>query len=70
MTDVRARKVGPALIDGDPVVINRVFDFVMKDGQGFTLDEVAWQTWRNDRLLRERFYCDPGQTRAAKQAPA
>jgi hypothetical protein len=24
-------------------------------------EEVAWQTWRDDRIRRETFFYDPGQ---------
>ncbi|MFN0160599.1 MAG: nuclear transport factor 2 family protein [Burkholderiales bacterium] len=70
VAEVRSHKVGPVFVSGDTVVINWVFDFVMRSGRSFTLDEVAWQIWRDDRILRERFYYDPGQTRSTQQSQA
>ena len=51
-------------IDGDRVIVRWVFD--IEDGQGrrHALDELAYQTWRGDRIASERFYYDPGQRKA------
>jgi ketosteroid isomerase-like protein len=48
-------------IDGDRVIVHWVFDIVQGDGKTFTLDELAYQTWRGDRIASERFYYDPAQ---------
>ena len=48
-------------IDGDRVIVRWVFDIVLADGKRFTLDELAYQTWRGDRIAQERFYYDPAQ---------
>lgn len=48
-------------VDGDRVIVRWVFDIALPDGKTFTLDELAYQTWRGDRIARERFYYDPGQ---------
>ena len=48
-------------IDGDRVIVHWVFDIVQPDGRTFTLDELAYQTWRGDRIAQERFYYDPAQ---------
>ena len=48
-------------IDGDRVIVRWVFDIVQADGRRFTLDELAYQTWRGDRIAVERFYYDPAQ---------
>jgi len=54
---------GPA-IDGDTVVIRWRFGFTFKDGGGFHQEEVAWQTWRGDKIATETFFYDPAQRRA------
>jgi len=46
-------------IDGDTVFINWTFEMPGKDGETRTLDEVAVQTWKGDRIQTERFYYDP-----------
>ena len=48
-------------VDGDRVAVNWVFDIVLADGRKYTLDVVAWQHWRGDRIAQERFYYDPAQ---------
>jgi hypothetical protein len=56
--------VGPVLIDGDRVAINWVFEMTARDGSVRRLDELALQTWRDDRIVEEQFYYDPGQLAA------
>jgi hypothetical protein len=61
--EIRSQCVRPALIDGDTVVINWIFEFDFLNGTKMRLDEIAHQTWRGEKMARERFYYDPGQTR-------
>ncbi len=62
---VRALPVDVCLVDGDQVVIRWVFEFTRRDGRAVRLDELAWQRWRDGRIVQERFYYDPAQLRAA-----
>ena len=62
---IRTRPVETFLVDGDQVVIRWVFDFTFADGRQASMDELALQTWRGDRIVRERFYFDPGWRKAA-----
>jgi hypothetical protein len=55
----RAKSV---LVDGDRVAINWVFEITAGE-HAFTLDEVAYQEWRGDRIIRERYFYDPAQMR-------
>ena len=66
---IHTRPAEIVLIDGDRVVINWVFDFILADGRRFTFDELALQLWSGDRIIEERFYYDPGQRRPAAPAP-
>ena len=59
--DVRAMRIGPSLIEGDHVATRWSFSFTSAEGTTRTLDEIAWQTWRGDKLIEERFYYDPKQ---------
>jgi ketosteroid isomerase-like protein len=47
-------------VDGDVVAINWVFELSTPNGH-VRLDEIAYQHWRGDKIVRERFYYDPGQ---------
>jgi len=58
---VKAVRVGPSLIEGDHVATRWTFSFTNAEGVTRTLDEIAWQTWRGDQLIEERFYYDPKQ---------
>jgi len=56
-------------IDGDRVIVHWVFDIEPAQGKTYALDELAYQTWRGDRIAQERFYYDPVQTRRAESTP-
>ena len=53
--------VAPPFVDGDRVAIRWRFSFVFKAGGGFTMEEIAWQTWRGDRIAEDTFFYDPAQ---------
>jgi ketosteroid isomerase-like protein len=60
----RSIRTGPVrtfMVEGDRAVINWVFDFVDHAGRAFALDEIAFQLWRGERIIEERFYYDPAQ---------
>jgi hypothetical protein len=59
--EVKAIRVGPSLIEGDNVASRWIFSFTNAEGVTRTLEEIAWQTWRGDQLIEERFYYDPKQ---------
>jgi hypothetical protein len=59
--EVRASRIGPSLIEGDHVASRWIFSFTSAEGSTRTLEEIAWQTWRGDELIEERFYYDPKQ---------
>lgn len=59
--EVKAVRIGPSLIEGDHVATRWSFSFTNSDGTVRTLEEIAWQTWQDDKLNEERFYYDPKQ---------
>jgi hypothetical protein len=59
--EVKAVRIGPSLIEGDNVASRWRFSFTNAEGVTRTLEEIAWQTWRGDRLIEERFFYDPRQ---------
>jgi len=63
-TSVETELLGGPLIDGDRVAIRWRFTFQLKDGGRLMQEEVAWQTWRGDRIAEETFFYDPGQRKA------
>jgi ketosteroid isomerase-like protein len=58
---IRTRPVRTFMVEGDRAVINWVFDFVDHEGRAYTQDELAFQLWRGERIIEERFYYDPAQ---------
>lgn len=58
---IAVESVGPALINGDYVVVRWRFAFEPFEGPTRMLDEIAWQKWRADRIVEEKFFYDPKQ---------
>jgi ketosteroid isomerase-like protein len=56
------------LIDGDQVVIRWRFEFTPPQGPPTVLEELALQRWEGERIVEERFFYDPRQTRPPKAA--
>jgi ketosteroid isomerase-like protein len=46
------------LVEGDHAVINWVFDYTTADGQQYRMDEISWQTWRDGKIIHERYVYD------------
>jgi SnoaL-like domain len=61
---VETELVEPPFIEGDRVAIRWRFTLVPKAGSdqpSRTMEEVAWQTWRGDKIASETFFYDPKQ---------
>jgi hypothetical protein len=58
---VKTTRIGPLFLNGDHSAICWRFEFTGKDGKVRTMEEVAWQTWRGEELIEERFFYDPLQ---------
>ena len=46
------------VVVGDRAAINWLFEYTTADGQRHRTDEVAVQTWEEDRIIHERFVYD------------
>lgn len=53
-------RAASVVIDGDRVAINYVFDFIA-GGKKQRMDEIAYQLWRGDKIVSERYFYDPAQ---------
>jgi ketosteroid isomerase-like protein len=51
------------VVDGDRVAIHWVFAMTTRDGARLRMEEIAYQTWRGDRIVSERYFYDPAQRR-------
>ena len=49
---------GSIAVDGDQVLIEWVFEYTTREGQRIRMEEIAQQTWRDGRIVRERFFYD------------
>ena len=56
-------------INGRQVFINWVIELNIPGAGRRTLNEVAMQDWEADRIIRERFYYDPGLLKADTWVP-
>ena len=61
VSGVKTTRLGPLLLDGDHSAICWRVEFTGKDGKVRSMEEVAWQTWRGEELVEERFFYDPQQ---------
>ena len=46
------------IVEGDRAAINWVFEYTTADGQRYRMDEIAYQTWRNGKIVHERYVYD------------
>jgi hypothetical protein len=51
----------PILIEGDIVAIRWKFMFLLSNGRPVSLEEIAYQRWRDDLIAEETFFFDPAQ---------
>jgi len=49
-------KVGRILVDGDHAAVEWTFDVTFKDGNRVVMKQVALQTWKDNKIIREDFY--------------
>ena len=58
---MRVHRAVSFLANGDRAAINWIFETTDGQGKRRRLDEVAYQLWRDDKIVQERFYYDPAQ---------
>ena len=46
------------IVEGDRAAINWVFDYTTADGQRYRMDQIAVQTWRDGKIIHERYIYD------------
>ena len=56
------------VVEGDQAVIHWILDFTDTDGTRYRSDQLAYQTWRDNHIIRERFYYDAAVPEAEKAA--
>jgi len=53
--------IRPVFINGENIVIRWVFKFEWLDGTVTDIEEIAYQRWKGDRIIEEKFFYDPKQ---------
>ena len=48
------------LVDGDKAAIVWILDATLPDGRNFHQEEVAVSTWKDGKIIHERFFYKPG----------
>jgi hypothetical protein len=57
--EVHDFKIGAVLVDGDRSVIEMQLEITTVDGYRIRIEELGLQTWRNGRIIHERYFYDP-----------
>lgn len=52
-------KIGAVLVDGDRSAIEMQLEITTVDGYRIRIEELGLQTWRNGRIIHERYFYDP-----------
>ena len=58
---LHAHRAESYLVDGNRTAINWIFEITEQSGKRYLLDEIAYQEWKDGKIVRERFYYDPAQ---------
>ena len=53
------------VVEGDRAAINWVFDYTTADGMQYRMDEIAIQSWRDGKIVHERYVYDTGSLAVA-----
>jgi ketosteroid isomerase-like protein len=52
-------KIVTVLVDGDRSMVEMHFEATTLDGYHFRLEEVGLQTWKDGKIISERYFYDP-----------
>lgn len=54
--EFHSAKVGAVIVEGDRAAVEWTFEFTPKGGQRMVQKQVAVQTWKDGKVIREDFY--------------
>ena len=60
VADVHENRAASVIAGGDKVAINWIMDLTLKNGARVKYDQIALQTWKDGKIVSERFYYDTG----------
>ena len=58
-------RAASVIVADDRAAINWHAEYTFADGSRLRFDQVAYQTWRDGRIVYERFFYDPGTLASA-----
>lgn len=56
IVEVHVAGVGATAVRGDTSFCEQFFDVTLEDGRRIKIEEVSVRTWRDGKVVRERFY--------------
>jgi len=56
-------KIGAVLVDGDRSAIAMHIAMTTNDGHRIQIEEIGLQTWKDGRIIHERYFYDPNRNR-------
>ena len=59
--EMHVSRAASFIVDGDRAAINWIFEYTDVGGRRRRLNEIAYQQWRDGRIVHECFYYDPAQ---------
>lgn len=57
--EIHEFKIGVVLVDGDRSMVEMHLDATTQDGYQLHIEEVGLQTWKDGRIIHERYFYDP-----------
>jgi ketosteroid isomerase-like protein len=61
--EVHVNRAESFIVAGDRSAINWIYEYTDQRGRRHRLDELAYQQWRDGKIICERFYYNPEQMR-------
>ncbi len=59
LKEIHDFKIGAVLVDGDRSMVEMHLDATTEDGYHIHIEEVGLQTWKDGRIIHERYFYDP-----------
>ncbi len=56
LQEIRVNRADSLIVEGDRAAIHWVYHFIDRQGRELRRDEIAYQEWRDGKIIRERFF--------------
>jgi SnoaL-like polyketide cyclase len=68
--EIHVSRAASFLAHGDRVAINWIFEYTDPNGRRHRMNEIAYQQWREGKIIHEKFFYDPAQRQVEVAAEA